>query len=308
MQLRRALQKYLLITVLSSASGTMAYAQCPPFQDVERAKLIDYVLKKYRAPAGAGLEIAAVSFVDSTCYRKVQFRAQDPRSNFRVDLIATPDLRFLTRELLDSTVDPVVEERLKSEALLVGLTRGGVAVVGNQDAPVTIAVFSDFQCPYCAGFAAMTRDVVTAEAGKVRLFFHQFPLPMHAWARPAAEATACAQLQGNEFFWPFHDYLFAHQKEITPDTLQQKLAEFANGLPAFDQGKFAMCLVERKTAKQVDSDVAFAQQHGITGTPTVFINGQKTQVASPDQLRTWIRQLSESSVDVSPARVAGRAK
>jgi len=67
-----------------------------------------------------------------------------------LELFAAPDLRFLTRDLLDTTVDPVVEERKKAEALAAGLTRGDVPARGKADAPVTIAVFSDFQCPYCA--------------------------------------------------------------------------------------------------------------------------------------------------------------
>lgn len=73
------------------------------------------------------------------------------------------------------------------------------------------------------------------------------------------------------------------------------------GLTGFDQGKFAVCVMERKTAAQVDEAVAFAQQNGINATPTAFINGQKTQVVAPEQLRTLIQQLSDAAKPASPA-------
>jgi len=164
---------------------------------------------------------------------------------------------------------------------------------GKADAPVTIAVFSDFQCPYCAQFAATMKQVPQADAENMRLVFHYFPLPMHAWARPAAEAAACAQRQGNAFFWALHDFLFDHQKEIKPDTLQPMLAEFAKVLAGFDEGKFATGLIERQTAAQIDQAVAFAQQNSINATPTAFVNGQRVQIVAPEQVRTLIRRLSE---------------
>jgi len=295
MKANRTLTVVVSSFILLGLSGVAAKAQCPPFQDADRAKLIDYVQKKYKAPASAKIEIGDVSFVNATCYRKIQFRSAGGASSFRLDLVATPDLRFLTRELLDSTVDPAVEERQKAEALAAGLTRGNLPARGKSDAPVTIAVFSDFQCPYCAKFAAMMKEVPPEELDKVRLVFHQFPLSMHPWARPAAEAAACAQEQGNSYFWALHDFMFDQQKDLTRDNLLGKLADVTKGLAGFDQGKFAMCVMERKTAAQVDQDVAFAQQNGINATPTAFINGQKTQLVAPEQIRTLIRQLSDEA-------------
>jgi protein-disulfide isomerase len=66
--------------------------------------------------------------------------------------------------------------------------------------------------------------------------------------------------------------------------------------------------MERKTAAAVDQAVAFAQQNGINATPTAFINGQKTQVVAPEQIRTLIRQLSEGAKPASPAGDAAAAK
>jgi protein-disulfide isomerase len=298
---------------LSACTAVTVFAQalCPPIQDADRAKLVDYVQKKYKAPASTKLEIGDVSFVSSTCYRKLVFQAAGGAGAFRVELFVSPDLRFLTKELLDSTVDPVIEERQKAEALAAGLTRGNLPARGKQDAPVTIAVFSDFECPYCARFTATVKELTSAEADKVRLVFHSFPLPMHPWARPAAEAARCAQEQGNSYFWALHDFMFDHQKELNRDNLLGRLSEVTKGLAGFDRGKFATCVVERKTAADVDQEVAFAQQNGINATPTAFINGHKTQVTTPEQLRSLILQFSgetKASVVPAAAREAACAK
>jgi len=298
----------LIFLSLPAFLAGVANAQCPPIQGADKAKLVDYVQKKYRTPATVHLEVADVAFVGSTCYRKPEFKAREPGTSFHLELFASPDLRFLTRELLDSRVDPAVEERQKAEALAAGLTRGDVPARGRADAPVTVAVFSDFQCPYCAGFAATMKRIPPTEADKMRLVFHFFPLPMHPWARPAAEAAACAQQQGNSFFWALHDFIFDHQKEIAPDTLQPKLAELAKGLSGLDQGRFALCVMERKTAAQIDRDVAFARQNGINATPTAFVNGEKTQIVSPEQVRALIRQLSESPEAARAAAASPQAK
>jgi protein-disulfide isomerase len=274
MKLHRTLT--IALTTFGCANGiAAAQTQCPPLQDADRAKLIDYVQKKYKAPASAKIEIGDVSSVSSTCYRKFVFHAAGG-GPFRIELFASPDLRFLTRELMDSTVDPAVEERQKAEALAAGLTRGNLPARGKEDAPVTIAVFSDFECPYCARFTATMKELAPSEADKVRLVFHSFPLPMHPWARPAAEAAACAQAQGNPYFWALHDFMFDHQKELNRDNLLGKLSEVTKGLAGFDQGKFATCVVERKTAAEVEQEVAFAQQNGVNATPTAFFNGHKT--------------------------------
>jgi protein-disulfide isomerase len=280
------------VLLLPELFAATANAQCPLIRDADRTRLIDYVQKKYATPAGMRLEITGISPVAATCYRKFEFGATESNSRFHLELYASPDLRFLTRELLDSTVDPAIEERRKADALAAGLTRAGLPARGKSDASVTITVFSDFQCPYCSRLAETVREVWPEIAGKARLVFHTLPLPMHPWARPAAEASLCAKEQGEEFFWTLHDFMFEHQKEITPDALLPKLAAVAKGFPHFDQAQFASCLAEGKMAAKVDEDVAFAQRNGINATPTVFINGQRTKIVASDQLLTLVLQLS----------------
>jgi len=231
--------------------------------------------------------------VSSTCYRKLRFTSQDSTRPFRLELYVSPDFRFLTRELLDSRIDPIEEARQKQQALEAGLTRGNFPALGPPNAPVTLAVFSDFQCPYCARMAQTLKEVLPAAGDRVRLVYRYFPLPMHPWARPAAEAAACAQEQGNNYFWTLHDFIFEHQREFTPDSIGPKLTEQAAGLAGLGRDRFTSCLANKKTAAKVQDDVAFATANGINATPTLFLNGQQIRIVASEQLLTLIRELSE---------------
>ena len=81
--------------------------------------------------------------------------------------------------------------------------------LGAADARVVVQMWSDFECPFCAEEHPVLREMLRVYAGKVRLVWHDYPLPFHAHARLAANAGREAYAQGGaEAFWSFHDALY----------------------------------------------------------------------------------------------------
>lgn len=287
----RHLIAFVFVVAAWPGCHLQAGTACPTLGNSEKAKLLGYIEKKYKLPMH--LDLAKASFVGSTCYRRLELVRQDSREPVPLQLYVSPDLRFVIRDLLDSTIDPVEEERQKERAFLAGLIQGDLPSVGPKNAAVTITVFSDFQCPYCARMANVLRkQVLPAERANVRLIFLNFPLSMHPWARPAAEAAACAREQGDTHFWSMHDFVFEHQNEITPGNLQQMLLDYTKHLRNFDQARFKACVAGRKMAAKIDKDMRFATQNAINSTPTLFLNGKRMPLSSAEQIRTVIRELA----------------
>ncbi len=138
---------------------------------------------------------------------------------------------------------------------------------GEANAPVTVVVFADFQCPICKEEAPMIRQAVEQFRGRARLVFKHFPLQSHQFGRAAALAAEAAHLQGK--FWPMHDTLFAHQPAFEPGELLQYAGELG-----LDEARFAQDVAGPKAAHHVDGDRDEATKLDLPGTPSVFVNGR----------------------------------
>jgi protein-disulfide isomerase len=171
-----------------------------------------------------------------------------------------------------------LKEKAKVEVLLVPprfqVDPGTSPRKGAADAPVQIVEFSDFECPYC-GMAAETIKQVQAKYGdKVALTYINFPLPMHPDARPAAEASLCANEKGK--FWEYYDKLFANQKLLDSLSLIRYATEVG-----LDANEFQKCVDEHRFAAQVDADIEKGKSVGMNGTPGFYINGVNLPGAVP---------------------------
>lgn len=142
------------------------------------------------------------------------------------------------------------------------------AFAGPADAIVQVTEFSDFECPYCSRAAETLNGLKEKYAGKpVQFVFRNFPLSFHPNARPAAEYAQCAQEQGK--FWAMHDGIFARQRELSTDVLKE-----VAGQAGLDAGKLEACLAGGTVKQQIDEDMKKAQEVGVGGTPSFFVNGQ----------------------------------
>ena len=152
-------------------------------------------------------------------------------------------------------------------------------VRGNQDAPITIVEFSDFQCPFCARFQIQTLPLISEqyiETGKVKFVYRDFPIQnIHPNSMPAAAASECAHEQDK--YWEYHDALFKNQgvwdkAEITSAITIFK--EFATQLD-LKQDQFDACLNSGKYIEEINNDLKDGQKYGVTGTPGFFIGNEE---------------------------------
>jgi protein-disulfide isomerase len=174
---------------------------------------------------------------------------------------------------------------------------------GPADAWATIVEFSDFQCPYCRLEAPVIGAVLAAHPAEVRLVHKSFPLPFHAWARPAAIAAECAGAQGA--FWEMHDAIFgaAPLDNAQADGNARLRADaVAAGVP--DLAAFDACVAAPSAAAtRVDADQAQGVAAGVSGTPTSYING-RALVGAYDQAayeQVVVEAIAEAKASGVPA-------
>jgi Na+/H+ antiporter NhaA len=140
---------------------------------------------------------------------------------------------------------------------------------GPDDAPVTLLEYGDFQCPYCGQAEQVVRELLSAHGDEIRYVWRHLPLnDVHPRAQMAAEAAEAASAQGK--FWEMSDVLLSHQDDLTP----RDLTGYAEELE-LDVDRFTDELRRREYAPRISEDVASADESGVSGTPTFFINGRR---------------------------------
>jgi Na+/H+ antiporter NhaA len=139
---------------------------------------------------------------------------------------------------------------------------------GPREAPVTLVEYGDFECPYCGRAEPIVREVLS-DFADVRYVWRHLPLSdVHPNAQLAAEAAEAAADQ--DAFWEMHDLLLDHQGDLRP----RDLVGYAEQL-GLDVERFRDQLRDNEPARHVAEDVDSADQSGVTGTPTLFINERR---------------------------------
>jgi Na+/H+ antiporter NhaA len=140
---------------------------------------------------------------------------------------------------------------------------------GPDDAPVTLVEYGDFECPYCGQAERVIRELLAEYGDDIRYVWRHLPLnDVHPSAQLAAEASEAAAAQGK--FWQMYDTLLSHQDELGP----RDLVRYARDL-GLDVERFQEELRERLYNSRVSEDVSSADESGVSGTPTFFINGRR---------------------------------
>jgi protein-disulfide isomerase len=162
----------------------------------------------------------------------------------------------------------------ESDKTIFAVQPGTSPAKGPKSAPLTVIVFSDFQCPFCQRVEPTLTQMEKEYEGKIRMVWKNYPLPFHQNAMPAAEAALAADAQGK--FWPMHDKLFANNTALDRPNLEKYAQELG-----LNMAKFKADLDSGKFKGVIEAEAKEGSALGVTGTPAVFINGRKISGAYP---------------------------
>jgi protein-disulfide isomerase len=183
------------------------------------------------------------------------------------------------------------------------------------DAKVTIVVYDDFQCPYCAqGHKTLMTDILPEYKSNVRVVYKDYPLAgIHPWAIRAAVNANCLFDQKNDAYWEFTDYVHANQREIRgvekPKPVEEQLTGLDQAALSYgskhklDMNRLQAC-VKTQDESAVRASMKYAEDTlGVESTPTMFINGQRVEGAIPvDELRTVLDAALREAGATTPVR------
>lgn len=193
-------------------------------------------------------------------------------------LYANTGLRAGTANINNGTGQP------QQEGVRADVSIDDDAVLGDKNAKVTIIEFSDYQCPFCRTFWKETLFQIKSEyinTGKVKFVYRDYPLSFHPMANPSAQAAECADDQGR--YWDMHDKMFSEQDKKGQGTISYTIEDIKRWASeiGLDRSKFNQCLDSGKYKAEVEKDFNDGSASGVSGTPSVFINGRLVVGAQP---------------------------
>ena len=167
--------------------------------------------------------------------------------------------------------------------------------LGDPNAPVTVEVFEDFQCPACRAFTEQIEPQIVdtyVATGEVYYIFRHFPFIDDRAPRnesdQAASASMCAADENR--FWDYHDMLFANWNGENQGAFNDKrLVAFAEAI-GLDMAAFNACFEANIHEEEIKSDEQMGRDSGVTGTPSVMVNGR---IISPGFVPSF-QQISDA--------------
>jgi protein-disulfide isomerase len=208
---------------------------------------------------------------------------------------------------IDITKDPYAE-------LMSKMDLRNRPVRGNPDAKVTVVVYDDFQCPFCARMHhTLFPDLLKTYGDRVRVIYKDYPLyELHPWANHAAVDAGCLAAQNPDAFWDFADYVHFNQEEIKGQNRKVEAQFAALDQAALEQGRkrgldavsLQACL-QKQDDTSVKASVKEAEGLGVNSTPTLFINGEKVDYAAPEaELRGYLDRALRDAGEPVPVTAA----
>ena len=162
-------------------------------------------------------------------------------------------------------------------------------IKGDREAKKILIEYSDFQCPACAAYAPIVKQIAEEFKDSAVFVYRHFPLSQHKNAELAALAAEAAGKQGK--FWEMHDLIFENQNEWSESQIAEELfVKYATELN-INIGQFKNDLISKEIKDKVKNDLRSGEKNGVNFTPTFFLNNKKIQPRSYDEFK----QLIEAS-------------
>jgi protein-disulfide isomerase len=270
--MKKTFHVLLVLTVLAVAAGLWAQQKPDPSSasPAEIEKHVETFLRTFYA-WGSAFEVKVNPPAPSpipALYQVsvvISYKGQSDKAT----VFVSHDGRYLIRGSIDKLlVDPFAGNRKQLQLKL-----DDHPSIGPAKACVTVAEFSDYECPHCRELSDILKQV-EPRFPQVRFAFLDFPLEqIHPWAMNAALAGRCAYQQKPAAYAKFRRSIFENQAQITPDDASDELLKLATQA-GLDANGIQACMASAATRKEVDADLALGKQLKVNSTPTVFVNGR----------------------------------
>lgn len=190
----------------------------------------------------------------------------------------------------------------KEEANKVKIDYRNQPYLGKESAPVSIIEFGDYKCPNCKNFGSSVVPVIEKElvdTGKAKFYFFNDAFIYVDSTRSAKFAESVYEELGNETFWKFHEHLYSLQpKEQEKEKMDIYTEDFLinalkNVASETDVDKVVKNFRANKSKAAFDKDMDYAEKLGVTGTPTIFVNGKLFEGQTIDDLKDMVEKATK---------------
>lgn len=271
---KRTFVLFLLICL-----GCSAQAPTDLSQKIERQLRV-----KYSVPANVKVIISEPTASEFANYDAVKVTFSGQGRDQQYDFLVSKDRKTLVRMTkMDLTRDPYQEVMDKIDVK-------GRPVRGNPNAKVVLVNFDDLECPYCSQMHRLLFPELLKEYGdRVAFIYKDFPLSeIHPWAIHAAVNANCLAAQSGDAYWDFADYIHSNQGVINSEkgrdnqfAALDRTAVATAGKFHLDVPKLQACVKDPKSEQAVNASEKQGEALDVSGTPTMFINGQMLDGARP---------------------------
>jgi len=289
-----------------SPAGTSEGPGKPVSKDLER-RIQRHIRTYFSIPAQVQIQVGGRRPSEFTGYDLVPVTLIGQRKTNYEFLVSADEKTLIRYAKIDIAKDPYAE-------LMAKIDLHNRPVRGKADAKVTVVVYDDFQCPYCAAMHhTLFPDLLKVYGDRVRIIYKDYPLyEIHPWANHAAVDAGCLSAQKPEAFWDFADYVHFNQGEIKGENRKVEAQFAALDQAALEQGrkhsldldKLKFC-IQKQDDSAVKASVKEAEELGVNSTPNLFINGEKVDYAASEaEMRSFFDRALRDAGEPVPAAAA----